>query len=163
MNALINGTPLTLGKNLFQTKAPLSPNGTPLDMRPTSMNDSMPNRNDPMWLIGENAPPGPPATEPNETNSSLDPLPTSFTALNVIRMGNVLSNNPSLTTFVMPVNPYTLALQTRNPDGTLIDHMMDSRILNASERNGVLVTTQEVANAARNGNNARWYAFNMSS
>ncbi len=169
MNALINGTPLTTtgaNQNIFQT-VPVekdNPNINKLFLRPTSMNDSMPGRNDPMWLIAESAPSGGEETNGTNTspNTSLDP-----STLDVIRMDKVLSNNPTFDTFVMPVNPYTQAIPPLQPLFPAIADA-DSRILNASERNGVLVTTQEVSNDPQNrnnanGNNARWYAINVSS
>ncbi len=134
MNALVNGTPLSLGTNLFQT------DNNEFLMRPTTMQDSA--SGGPMWFVAEKG-----------DNKSID----------VIRMDNVLSSSPTFTTTNLAVTPYSTSVNELNPDGTKADTLADSRILKSSEINGLLVTTHEVSNAAGNLDDARWYAIDVSS
>src|SRR5262249_25245384 len=88
LNALSNGTPLTSGTNLFQTDT------SEFSLRPTIMHDSV--AGDPMWLVAEKG-----------NNTSID----------VVKMTNVLSNTPTLTTTNLAVNPYSGAVAPLQPNG----------------------------------------------
>jgi hypothetical protein len=136
INALINGTALTPGTNEFQTDT------NEFSLRPTIMHDSV--AGDPMWLVAANG-----------NNTSID----------VVRMNNVLSNNPTFTTTNLAVNPYSPAVSPLQPNGVPLTApgKIDSRILKAAEQNGVLVAAHTVSNAAGNLDDARWYAINVSS
>ena len=143
INALITGTPLAIGSNVFETDI------SDLLARPATMQDSAPG--DPMWLV-------------SAANSGGQGTGTAST-VDVIKMANVLSANPTFTTTTLAVNPYSLAVSPKQPNGQAITSagFTDSRIMNASEQGGTLVAGQIVSDAAGDLDNARWYAFNVSS
>jgi hypothetical protein len=142
LNALINGSALTLGTNYFQTD--LSSEILP---RPATMFDSAPGA--PMWMVA--APQGVGGTGSNNT-------------VDIIEMSNVLSANPIFTTTTLSVNSYFTAVPMVQPNGTAIPTTkIDSRILNVDEQNGLLVASQTVSDSAGDLDNARWYEIDVSS
>lgn len=106
-------------------------------LRPTTMHTSSPG--DPMWLVEQGG------------GSSID----------VVKMTNVLSNSATFTTTNLAVNTYSTANPALNPDGTAITTNTDSRIINASENQNILVASHTVAVSATE-NDARWYKINLS-
>jgi hypothetical protein len=115
---------------------------------PTVMHDSK--AGDPMWLIGEDA---------------------NLASIDVIKMTNVLSTTPTFTTTNLPVNAYTDANASSllQPDGTVVDGSIDSRVRNAAQANNTIVACQDVSNFSSTANlgttatsSARWYAISVS-
>lgn len=143
INALTSGGTLTKGTNVFQTDI------NDLLARPATMQDSAPG--DPMWLV-------------SAANSGGQGSGTAST-IDVIKMTNVLSANPNFATTTLAINPYYLAVSPLQPNGQAITSpgSTDSRIMNASEQGGTLVAGQVVSDAAGDLDNARWYAFDVSS
>jgi hypothetical protein len=141
MNALVNGTALTVGTNLFQTDY----TGEFL-MRPATMPDSTPGG--PMWMV---------------TAAGGGAFAGAANTIDVTEMTNVLSTTPTFTTTTLTVNPYYQAVVPVDSSGATIDSGTDSRMLQAGEQNGIVVAADEVANAAGNANLARWYAIDVSS
>ncbi|MHB1425896.1 MAG: beta strand repeat-containing protein, partial [Gemmataceae bacterium] len=135
INALTSGQGLVEGTNFYQTDT------SGFSLRPATMKDSS-NANDPMWMVGEGG-----------DNKSIK----------VVEMTNVLSANPTFTTTTLAVNPYTLAVNPLQPDGSPItfNGYIDSRIMNVDEQtvNGktLLVAAQSVSNVGGTLDNARWY------
>jgi hypothetical protein len=143
MNALANGQPLVANTNVFQSDINPGPGQPAFSLRPTAMQGST-NPNDPMWLVGEAG-----------DNASI----------NVMEMTNILSSNPTFTTFNLAVNPYFLAVPPLQPDGSAIvgPGFIDSRIMNADENsNGLLVAAQAVSNASGDRDMAQWYEIDVS-
>jgi hypothetical protein len=147
INALINGSTLTSGTNLFQTDF----TGDFLP-RPATMPDSAPGG--PMWMV---AMPIAGGQNPGFTGST--------NTIDVIKMSNVLSANPTFTTTTLSVNTYFQAVNPLQPDGTALtaDGFIDARIMKAAERNGIVVASQITSDAAGDEDNASWYAINVSS
>jgi hypothetical protein len=84
------------------------------------------------------------------------------TGLNVVAMTNVLSANPSFTTYDLPVPAYAAAVSPHQPGGTLFSSgALDSRILGAELRGTTLVASQTVGSGA--DDHARWYQFTIAS
>ena len=106
-------------------------------VRPTTMHDSV--AGDPMWLVSEHG-----------DNQSVD----------VIKMVNPLSAAPTFNYTTVPVNPYSGAVQPRNPNGTVITDKTDSRILNAGEANNTLVATH-IVSLSSTQDVAQWYSINV--
>jgi hypothetical protein len=144
MNALINGTALTKNTNYFQTDI------NEFLPRTATMNDAVPGG--PMWMVAAAGMGGQSFTGAANT-------------VDVLKMTNVLSANPTFTTTTLTVNPYFLAVPALQPNGQAIisNGFIDSRIMKTSVRNGTLVASQIVSNAAGDEDNARWYAINVSS
>jgi hypothetical protein len=143
MNSLINGTPLTLGTNLFQTDVT-----SESELRPTVMHGSSPG--DPMWML---------------SSSNGGVFTGVANTIDVLEMNNVLSASPTFTTTTLSVNPYYEAVSPLQPNGQPLTGpgFIDSRMLKAAERNGVLVASDITSNAAGNLDNASWYAINVAS
>jgi hypothetical protein len=139
INALINGQALTNGTNTFQTDF------ATFGLRPAIMHDSV--AGDPMWMA-----------------QTLDTV-GNFAAIQVVKMTNVLSANPTFTPTTLAVNPYAEAVPPLQPNGQPMTGpgFIDSRILKTAEQNGILVAADTVSNAAGNLDNARWYAIDVSS
>jgi hypothetical protein len=133
MNALVNGKTLTRNTNYFQT------DNSEFLMRPATMPDAAPGG--PMWLVAEHG-----------DNQSLD----------VIRMTNVLSANPSFTITNLAVSPYFQAVVEQDPGGN-VDSIADSRILQVAERNGQLAVVHEISDSAGDNDMVRWYEISVSS
>jgi hypothetical protein len=108
-------------------------------VRPTTMHDARPG--DPMWLLEEHG-----------DDQSID----------VVKMTNILSTNPTFVVTTVPVQPYNQANPPLNPNGSVITFNTDSSILKAAEANYTIVACQQVA-ASPTENDARWYEFNVSS
>jgi hypothetical protein len=112
-------------------------------VRPTTMHDSV--AGDPMWLVAEHG-----------DNHSID----------VIKMTNILSNSPTVTTTTLSVTPYSDAIPPLNPNGTAIasgnDGHIDSRILKAAEENNTIVATHAVS-VSGTEDDAQWYKIDVSS
>jgi hypothetical protein len=134
INSLVNGTPLTLNTNAFQSDF----NG--FGLRPTVMHDAV--AGGPMWLVQEHG-----------DNSSID----------VVEMTNVLSSSPTFTTTQLAVTPYSQAVPPLQPDGSQITVKTDSRIQKAAEMNGILVTAHQVANSAGTADLVQWYVIDLNS
>jgi hypothetical protein len=120
----------------YKVDRPL-PNQT---MVPATMHDAQPGA--PMWFVEEKG---------AETNGT-------FSNLRVVKMTNMLSNNPSFTDYYVPVNPY---LAPPPPFDTLgqVTTALDSRILSADWQSGRLVACQDVGLPTDpNGDtHAAWY------
>lgn len=144
MNSLINGTPLTLGSNLFQTDI------NQLLPRPTTMPDSTPGG--PMWFVAS-------------AGAGGQSITGSANTIHVLEMTNVLSTTPTFTTTNLTVNPYYEAVSPLQPNGQPLTGpgYIDSRIMKAAERNGTLVASQITSDAAGDDDNASWYAINVGS
>jgi hypothetical protein len=140
INALASGTALAKGSNFFQTD--LSENLP----RPTTMPDSAPG--DPMWMVA---------------SANSGSFTGSLNTIDVIKMTNVLSANPTFTTTTLTVNPYFDSVVGLNPDGTKTDTFADTRVLQSTEANGLIAAVQEVSDSAGNTDMARWYEINVSS
>jgi hypothetical protein len=104
--------------------------------RPTVMHDSV--AGDPMWLVSSEG----------GTNISVE------------NMANVLSNNAIFTDTSLTVNSYREIVPPRQPDGTAITSIIDSRILKVAEWNGELVATHAVS-TSNTQDDARWYRINV--
>ncbi len=131
-NALASGTPLTLGTNLFQTDF------DGWSLRPAVMQDST-STNDPMWFVEEGG---------------------DDQSINVVKMTNVLSSTPTYNTTNLAVTPYSPAVLELNPDGNPINFNTDSRIMNASMQNGLIVAAHQVSDAAGDLDQVQWYEIN---
>ncbi|MHB1423964.1 MAG: autotransporter outer membrane beta-barrel domain-containing protein [Gemmataceae bacterium] len=142
INALVNGTPLTKGTNYFQTDI------SEAEVRPAVMPDSTPGG--PMWMV-------------SSFNGGV--FTGSANTIDVLKMTNVLSANPTFTPTTLTVNPYYEAVSPLQPNGQAITSpgYTDSRVLKAAERSGILATTFITSNAAGNEDNSSWYAINVSS
>jgi hypothetical protein len=146
ISALTSGATLTAGVNLFQNE--YTPTQLPLLPRPATMTDAQPNG--PMWFIASAGNGGQFFTGAENT-------------IDVVKMTNILSANPTVTVTPLNVNPYYLAVPPLQPDGSSITFNTDSRILNADEVNGLIVADQNVSDAAKDEDNARWYEIDVSS
>lgn len=145
MNALVSGATLTKGTNYFQTDY----SGEIL-ARPATMPDSSPGG--PMWMVAA----------PDEGGSGIT---GAANTIDVVEMTNVLSANPTFTATTLTVNPYYLAVNPLQPNGQPMtaNGKIDSRIMKAAERNGMLVASQITSDSAGNEDNASWYEINISS
>jgi hypothetical protein len=141
INQLVTGGPLAKNRTYFVND---DPNTADASLRPTTMQDSKPG--DPMWLIEQN---------PNGADNSI----------NVLKMTNILSTNPTFTTTTLPVNPYIDVVNQppRQPDGTVLTTDIDSRIQNAMEENNTIVAAQSVGNLNKTEDDVQWYAIDVSS
>jgi hypothetical protein len=144
LSALASGTPLAVGTNLFQTD--ITSDFLP---RPATMAGAV--GGEPMWMVAA-------------ANNGGQSAGTAST-VDVIKMTNVLSSNPTFTTTTLAINPYSLAVSPLQPNGQAITSpgFTDSRIMKTSELNGTLVATQIISDAAGDLDNSRWYAFDVSS
>ncbi len=106
-------------------------------LRPTTMHDSV--AGDPMWLVTEHG-----------NNTSID----------VVKMGNVLTNSASFTYTNLAVTGYSSIVTPKNPNGTTITGNIDSRIQKAAESNNTLVATHSVG-ASSTQDVVQWYKVNV--
>ncbi len=145
MSALISGATInstTKGTNYFQTDI------SELLPRPATMPDATPGG--PMWMVA--AP-----------DSGGQNIPSSgANTIDVLKMTNVLSTNPTFTTTTLTVNPYNMAVIEKDPGGN-VDSIADSRMLQTGESNGHLATVDEISDAAGDNDMVRWYEINVSS
>jgi hypothetical protein len=118
------------------------------NLRPTSMHDST-SVNDPMWLVQEH-----PGTGGLGDGQHID----------VVKMTNVLSSNPTFTTTTLSVNHYTDVSRTPplQPDGSVVTPEIDSRIEKVAEQNNDLVATHSVS-VSSTEDDAQWYLIDVSS
>ena len=137
INALVNGTALATGTNLFQTDS------NEFSLRPTVMQDSK--AGDPMWLVAEHP--------YNGTNASID----------VFKMTSVLNSSPNFTTTTLSVNPYSHAVAPKQPDGTTITPNGFSRITKSAMQNGLIVAAHSVSDSAGNLDEVQWYEIDTTS
>ncbi len=147
ISALTSGGPLVqsgAGQNVFQTDYALD------GLRPTTMTDAKPG--DPMWFMQ------------SDGTQGGTPIPATGTnTITVVKMSNVLSTTPTFTATNLTVNQFYEAVPELQPDGSPTTFKTDSRMMNADELNGMIVTDQIVSNAAGNLDNARWYEIDVSS
>src|SRR5262249_39426062 len=106
-------------------------------LRPTTMHDSL--AGDPMWLLEEHG---------------------TGTAIDVVKMTNVLSNSATFTTTTLSVTAYSSTVPPLNPDGTVITDNIDSRIDKAAERNNTIVASHSVS-VSSTQDAAQWYRINV--
>jgi hypothetical protein len=140
MNALVSGAALNLNSNYFQTDI------SEVLPRPAEEADASPGA--PMWMTA------------SFNGGSFSGVANT---IDVLKMTNVLSASPTFTTTTLNVNPYYMSVNGLNPDGTQTDTLADSRMLQSAVRNNLLVTTDEISNAAGNTDMSRWYAINVAS
>ncbi len=144
MSTLISGGTLTKGTNFFETdySAEFLP-------RPATEPDSA--AGSPEWMV---AAPG----------SGGQSITGQANTIDVVKMTNVLSANPTFTVTTLTVNPYFGAVNPQDPKGPITGNgYIDSRIMKTAERNGLLVAGQTTSNSAGNLDNASWYEINVSS
>jgi hypothetical protein len=113
--------------------------------RPATMPDAAPGG--PMWMVAA---------------SSGGLFTGSANTIDVLKMTNVLSANPTFTTTTLTVDPYYMAVIAKDPGGN-VDSIADSRMLQTGESNGFLAAVNEVSDAAGDTDMVRWYAINVSS
>jgi hypothetical protein len=79
-------------------------------------------------------------------------------------MDNVLSSAPTFTTTTLAVHPYTdvSKVPPLQPDRSVVTPDLDSRILKASEQNGLLVAAHSVS-VSSSEDDAQWYVIDVSS
>jgi hypothetical protein len=113
-------------------------------LRPTEMHDSKPG--DPMWLLE------------SQTGGG--------SSITVLRMDNVLSNSPTITTTNVTVNSYSGVVQPLQPNGTGLapasgNGALWTHILKAAEYNNTIVACDQIS-ASSTEDDARWYAIDVS-
>jgi hypothetical protein len=79
--------------------------------------------------------------------------------LRVVSATNLLSNSPTFTDTVVPVDPYTYPPSAQQPGYFVATN--DTEILNADYRDGLLVAGQNVGLPTDSDAHARWYEFNV--
>src|SRR5579883_1774549 len=140
MSDLVNGVPQA---NLHYYQSDFQGGS----LRPTTMHDST-SANDPMWFVQEH--PGSDGLGDGQH-------------INVVRMDNVLSSNPTFTTTTLAVNPYSQVVAPLQPDGSMVTPALNSRIMKVAEQSGTLVAAQAVSNAVGNQDLVQWYRIDVSS
>ncbi len=140
MSDLVNGVPQA---NLHYYQSDFQGGS----LRPTTMHDST-SANDPMWFVQEH-----PGSDGLGDGQHID----------VVRMDNVLSSNPTFTTTTLAVNPYSQVVAPLQPDGSMVTPALDSRIMKVAEQSGTLVAAQAVSNAVGNQDLVQWYRIDVSS
>jgi uncharacterized repeat protein (TIGR01451 family) len=108
-------------------------------VRPTTMHDAAPG--DPMWLVTEHG-----------DHHSID----------VIKMGNVLSNSATFAYTNLGVTPYTSEVAPLNPNGTTVTTNIDARIQKSSLANHTLVAAHSVG-VSSTQDAIDWYKIDVSS
>jgi methionine-rich copper-binding protein CopC len=126
---------LTLGTDYFSADR----FNNDFTMAAASMHGAMPG--DPMYFVEEN---------------SFD----NGSQMRVVSATNLLSNSPSFSDTVVPVDSYAYPPSAQQP-GSFIQ-TNDTRILNAEWRDGLLVADQNVGLFTDSDAHARWYEFNVS-
>jgi uncharacterized delta-60 repeat protein len=141
IHALINGTPLAFGTNVFQQDV-TDAKGNPVTfgLRPATMHDAKPG--DPMWFVAEQF-----------------PIPDGL-HMDVFEMTNVLSTTPLPAPTVLQVKAYSQAGLPSQPDGSAVGSL-DSRILKAAVANNTLVAAHTISTGSQDA--ARWYSIDVSS
>jgi hypothetical protein len=81
------------------------------------------------------------------------------TTVHVIRMDNVLAPIPTFTDTTIYVEPYAPVPLAAQPAPGLPLDTLDTRMLKAEWRNGVLVATDNVGSLTDGAAHVRWYAF----
>jgi uncharacterized repeat protein (TIGR01451 family) len=111
------------------------------DLRPTVMHDSR--AGDPMWFVAEHG---------------------DAASIDVYKMTNVLSNSAVFTRTNLAVNQYVDIgfVPPKQPDGTNVADIIDSRILKAAESNNTIVVAHAIS-VSQTEDAARWYAIDVSS
>jgi hypothetical protein len=124
----------------FQADRPM-PNST---MVPATMHGALPGA--PMWFVEEKG---------IEQNGD-------YNNLRVVEMTNVLSNTPTFTDFYVPVASYTITPFPNDTNGQ-VSTTLDTRILSADWRKGMLVACQNVGVSTDTTPtvHARWYELNL--
>jgi hypothetical protein len=114
-------------------------------LAPATMHGALPG--DPMWLV-----------EGAGGNSNGDAIGGDF--VQVVRMTNILSNDPTYTTTRLSVTPYAIPPNATQPGGFFEIVTNDARVLNAAWDHDRLVASQ----TAGSGNlaHARFYEFDTS-
>jgi uncharacterized repeat protein (TIGR01451 family) len=139
----VSNTALASGAALIDSNAPgrnvFHNDLNDFAIRPTAMHDSV--ANDPMWLVTEHG-----------DNHSID----------VIKMGNVLSQSATFAYTNLQVTPYSAYVDPLNPNGTVITNNVDSRIQKSAEWNHTLVATHSVGISSTQSV-AQWYKIDVSS
>jgi hypothetical protein len=110
---------------------------TDFSMAPTNIHDAVPGG--PMWFVEE-----------NRDNANL----------RIVRMDGVLSGFPSFSDFVLSVAAYSPPTPPAQPGGASVDPRIDSRILNAAARSGLVVAAHNVGTGTHTV--ARWYQIDVS-
>ena len=129
---------LTLGTNYFISNA----NGNDFGLTPATMHGATPGT--PMYFVEEN--------DIGDTNNENN--------LRVVAAANLLSNSPTFTNTLVPVDAYTEPPEANQPSGTIITN--NSEILNADYRDGLLVAGQNIGLTTDTDAHARWYEISTS-
>jgi hypothetical protein len=145
--ALLKGTFVA---NYFDLPTTGSDGQTIMSLVPAAMHGAAPGGplGGPLWFVEEDGP--------------LSATHATGTALNVVELVNPLSVLAEHFTFnTIPVNPY-IQIPYGNvfEPGGVLNPPLDTRVLNAEWRNGLLVASQNVGISPFQGVFARWYEFN---